>query len=48
MSFIAESFSQLKSIAGRQLIRLNIAYPDMMGVKILRVSENLTQFHGRE
>jgi hypothetical protein len=48
MSFIAESFTDLKYIAGRQLIRLNTTYPDMMGVKILPVSEHLTQFNGRK
>jgi hypothetical protein len=48
MSFIAESFTALKPTAVRQLIRLNIKYRDMMGLKKLSVSEHLAQFHGRK
>jgi hypothetical protein len=46
MSFIVESFSAVQSIASQQLIRPNITYPDMMGVKILLVSEQRTKLHG--
>jgi hypothetical protein len=45
MSFIAESFAVVQPIASQQLIRLNINYSDMMGVKLLPVSEQLTQLH---
>ena len=46
MSFIAVSFTAIRSIASQQLIHLNITYPDKLGVKTLSVSEQLTHLQG--